>query len=677
VDVDVKDPTKLAEAEAKLAEITRGQLFPEVRSGGGKGSRHLYCITPEPFKMVTVARQPGWEICIYSEGRQMVLPPSIHPVTGKAYAWTVGVDGAVPTLDVEPWRASSGGDAKAAISVDDGFEPVDVDVVTSELPDATVELILSGGGCVDRSAALYGVATAMVKARFTDAEILSVLTDRSTFLGKCAYDHAQTTSRARAAAWVLRYTLTNARADVSAATLFESVVDVSDDADLEALGSLTVPRREDGYYTRGEKGKLTPNFDALLAAYAAEHPFRTIADMKEVFTFNGTHYVGVTPIELKSFAEDSFRPKPTDSIRTEFLSKVFANCVTRREFFTRTTEGKVNFRNGVLDVSSGAERLVSHSPEFGFRGVLPYDYDAKAECPVFAEWLNGVMRGDADLVAILQEYMGYVVRGGDYKYHKALWLGGVGRNGKSTFVDVLKALIGVGNFACISIKALVNDRFASAMLDGMVANFSEETSPQELADSGPFKNLTGDGELQAQKKYGDPYFFRNRAKLIMTYNRIPDLADLSRGMLSRPLIVPFEKIIAEKAQDQGIKRKLFRELPGIFNFALRGWHRLEDQGQFTESSRSALALKRVEQESCNVYQWVEQYVGGVEGWHEGVAEEVGNFTPGELYTRYCKRERRAYRAPEFFRRLNKHPLIESRRKKVNGTRIYRGLVLEF
>ena len=155
------------------------------------------------------------------------------------------------------------------------------------------------------------------------------------------------------------------------------------------------------------------------------------------------------------------------------------------------------------------------------------------------------MLGDEKLVAILQEYMGYVIRGGDYKYHKALWLSGTGRNGKSTFLSLLKALIGTGNFSTLSIRQIINDKFSAVDLDGKIANFSEETSPEELSDSGPFKNLTGDGDVYAQKKYGDPYTFRNRAKLIMTYNEVPMLKDLSPGMLSRPIIVPWKKDLTD------------------------------------------------------------------------------------------------------------------------------------
>ena len=115
----------------------------------------------------------------------------------------------------------------------------------------------------------------------------------------------------------------------------------------------------------------------------------------------------------------------------------------------------------------------------------------------------------------------------------------------------LKALIGHGNYSTLSIKQIINDKFSSADLDGKIANFSEETSPEELSDSGSFKNLTGDGELLAQKKYGDPYSFRNRAKLIMTYNEVPVLKDLSPGMLSRPIIVPWKKDLTdESTQDR-------------------------------------------------------------------------------------------------------------------------------
>ncbi len=372
-----------------------------------------------------------------------------------------------------------------------------------------------------------------------------------------------------------------------------------------------------GYYDLlrdGEKIKRIPNYNDLLLAFVRDTPYKTIADMKTVYAFTGTHYEEKTPIEIKGFAEQNFEPKPAEKLRQEFSHKVFANHIAKRTFFTSTTEDKLNFKNGVLDLcaqvdANGSHVLRQHNYKFGFRHCLPYEFNSSATAPVFLNWINDVMLGDAELVAILQEYMGYVIRGGEYKYHKALWLSGSGRNGKSTFLTVLKALIGAGNYSTLSIRQIINDKFSSADLDGKIANFSEETSPEELSDSGPFKNLTGDGELLAQKKYGDPYSFRSRAKLIMTYNEVPQLKDLSPGMLSRPLIIPWKKDLTnEGSQDKGLHKKLLAELSGIFNFAFEGWLRLEQNEQFSTSQKSVVEMEDIQEASCTAIRWFKEHI---------------------------------------------------------------------
>lgn len=434
-----------------------------------------------------------------------------------------------------------------------------------------------------------------------------------------------------------------------------------------------IPTEATGYYdlipTKDGPPKRIPNYNDLLAAYRRAHPFKTIADMKTVYTFNGTHYIDTNPIEIKGFAEQHFNPDPSDKIRNEFLSKVLANEVARKKFFTVGTENRINFKNGVLDL--GTNLLAAHSPDFGFRAVQPYDYDPDAECPTFDWWINDIMLADADLVKILQEFMGYVLRGGDYKYHKALWLAGTGRNGKSTFIDVLKALIGHENYGTLSIKQIIGDKFASSMLDGKFANFSEETSPEELSDSGPFKNLTGDGEVNAQKKYGDPYQFRNRAKLIMSYNEVPVLKDLSPGMLSRPIIIPFKRDLTQLgAQDRNLKAKLFAELPGILNFALEGWRRLEEHGDFTHSDKSSLEMQEIQDASCSAMQWARENIELLP------IDNVQPIKPRVLYAAYrAEIGQYAYSENKFLRRLQALPGFAARKHKTERGIEYSGIKL--
>lgn len=262
VDCDVKSesPKHRREMEKKLAQlIPSASQTPQVASGRGNGSCHIYIRTRKPVakgfrfsqsndkvkvRMPSIQKwtpferenltekeikagwhiRPAWEISVMGTGQQVVLPPSIHPDTGGAYEWQVPVAGFrdIPLIKLTEAEHETV-DARVAEDAPP-FKAEDVDLLESELPDSTVALILSGDECEDRSAGLFTATIAMVKAGFTDNQILSVLTDRDTYLGQCAYDHTQSASRRRAAEWVRRYTLTKVKADLSAKTAFDGEV---------------------------------------------------------------------------------------------------------------------------------------------------------------------------------------------------------------------------------------------------------------------------------------------------------------------------------------------------------------------------------------------------------------------------------------------------------------------
>ena len=73
--------------------------LPCVISGSGGESRHLYFATSQPFRSKKLAVSEGkhrqsdgrwsydWEIELFGTGKQVALPPSIHPDTRKPYIW--------------------------------------------------------------------------------------------------------------------------------------------------------------------------------------------------------------------------------------------------------------------------------------------------------------------------------------------------------------------------------------------------------------------------------------------------------------------------------------------------------------------------------------------------------------------------------------------------------------
>lgn len=273
VDIDVKGTDeKHRDAALNAARAIVGEkadLCPSVLSGRGNGSRHWYCVTSEPFKTETPARSseilrvympskdpskkereqlseeelkegirlaPAWEVSLYSDGRQVVLPPSIHPDSKKPYHWERDFKNLddLPLVEFELKGKSAPRESKGekqTLTASPGnfkFRAVDVPLEFIEISESMRESIVKGTGVEDRSAFLIPACKALISADLSQDEILSVLTNRETFLGECAYEHARTDSRARAAYWVWKYTLVKVMEERRGENLFEEVAEITD-----------------------------------------------------------------------------------------------------------------------------------------------------------------------------------------------------------------------------------------------------------------------------------------------------------------------------------------------------------------------------------------------------------------------------------------------------------------
>lgn len=82
IDIDPHNGGSLA----ALEELAGVEMPPtlSIVSGRGDGSVHLHYL--RPFPRVTKLRMPVG-IDVLAGGRQVVMPPSVHPATGKRYRW--------------------------------------------------------------------------------------------------------------------------------------------------------------------------------------------------------------------------------------------------------------------------------------------------------------------------------------------------------------------------------------------------------------------------------------------------------------------------------------------------------------------------------------------------------------------------------------------------------------
>jgi putative DNA primase/helicase len=168
---------------------------------------------------------------------------------------------------------------------------------------------------------------------------------------------------------------------------------------------------------------------------------------------------------------------------------------------------------------------------------------------------------------------------------------GEGKNGKSTFLNLLKEFLGEENIATPSLHSLVENRFAKSELYGKLANIHGDLSAKKLNQTGNFKMLTGQDLIRGERKYQDSFTFRNYAKMIYSANQLPSTSDTTEAFFRRWIIVEFPYKFTEDPDD-GHKDKnpdivdeitSEEELSGFLNWSLEGLERLLDNGHFTKT----------------------------------------------------------------------------------------------
>ena len=321
-----------------------------------------------------------------------------------------------------------------------------------------------------------------------------------------------------------------------------------------------------------------PNYEDLRRYFEQKHHYFSSYETNIVYKFIGTHWVEVHEGELTAFATTHFLPIADNKKRAEFVGLMKTTNKKSEEWVTNSTNVKMNFANGVLDLETG--KFGPHDPSICFRYVLSYNYDPYAECPKFEKFINEICEDNQEFIDVFLEFLGYSFSSSSCWAQKAILLVGEGSNGKSTLIELIKKMAGSDNHSSLMLSDL-KDPANRYDLEGKLFNLAEETSKTSLADSAIFKNLVTGGETMVKRLYSQPFKMRNKAKLIFSCNEYPESADTTVSLPRRLLIIPFKASFLNGNRNPHMGEELLEELSGIFNLAIMGYKRLVKQGDFS------------------------------------------------------------------------------------------------
>lgn len=290
-------------------------------------------------------------------------------------------------------------------------------------------------------------------------------------------------------------------------------------------------------------------------------------------------------------------------------------------------ETKINVLNGMLDWKTG--ELTEHDPSHLSSIQLPVEWDPRAKSHLLDKFLDEVLPEDA--VQLAEEIVGYFAVP-TTKYQKAVMLVGEGANGKSTFLNLINALLGPENISRISLHSLEESPFAAAELHGKLLNIYADLSAAKLDRTDTFKHLVGGDPLSAQRKYGQPFILHSFARLLFSANTLPRSEDVSEAYMRRWIVIPFPRRFDGKDRDVHLSDKLRHPevLSAMLVRAVAGLRRLKTQGEFTKcaSIEAKVEEYRVENDSC--YEFASDTLVAAGGDKHLAKKEVW-----DAYERWC------------------------------------------
>lgn len=250
--------------------------------------------------------------------------------------------------------------------------------------------------------------------------------------------------------------------------------------------------------------------------------------------------------------------------------------------------GRVLVENGILDLQAatdgaGLDALSDPTPDDLATRLLPVTYNPDAEYDTWAEYVTEW--AEDGRAATLQEYVGYCLHVGGLPIHRALLLVGEGRNGKGTFLHVVRQLLGEDNTTSIDLQTLAKRTFARPPFHTAIANIDDDLSSASFGAGGlgMFKKLVAGDPVWAERKGKDGFSFTPTGKHLYAANTVPDVnvSDDDVAFWERWEVVEFPNYYPPGERDPNLRHHLAENLSGVLNWAIDGWGRLMDNGRFT------------------------------------------------------------------------------------------------
>lgn len=396
-------------------------------------------------------------------------------------------------------------------------------------------------------------------------------------------------------------------------------------------------------------------FDKFAVFLKNNHHIKRINNQLHLYK-DGIYIPGQQEIEAEMIKHI---PQLNRAKRTEVLAYL---DILIRENTAATEAHWIAFRNGLLNIHD--DTFIPFSHEHIITNKIDWDYNPNAYDELTDKTLNNLACGDEQIRMLLEEMVGYCMFRRN-ELGKAFILTGSGSNGKSTFLNMLKTMLGKRNVSALDLKKL-NDRFSTVMLFGKLANIGDDISEEFVTDAADFKKIVTGETIDAEQK-GQPKFeFEPYVKLLFSANNIPRIGKGrdSHAILRRLIIVPFNAKFSSKDPDYvpfiGDKLQTQESIEYFIQLGIKALKRVLIDRKFTESEQVQRELEEFEENNNPILGF----------FKDTDKDEIENEPTNQVYQKYQEyclaNSLQPLSNGEFSKQVKRHFDFIIADKKING-----------
>ena len=246
----------------------------------------------------------------------------------------------------------------------------------------------------------------------------------------------------------------------------------------------------------------------------------------------------------------------------------------------------LNCQNCTIDLTTGQPH--DHTPNDYLTKVAGCDFSTSADGSRWLNFLDEIMQGNQDKIAYLQRMAGYFLTAETYLETAFFLYGETTRNGKTTFVETLAAMLGdYASTVTAETLALTKNR-GSETANPQIAGLAgcrfvriSELPKRMMLDVALFKHLTGGDMISARQLYQNPFQFVPEFKLCLNCNELPVVTDDTVFASDRIRIITFDRHFERQEQNPRLKEELRSKeiLSAVLNWSLDGLFDFKKNGE--------------------------------------------------------------------------------------------------